>query len=214
MAGDGVAVRLLSLAATPGSCGTPDYILQRTVVLNKVEVGGGDRAKRKAEIAYNGDSFQENLGEQYGGAPIEIDATGMHLLHQGAKEAEIEVRGGAEGGAVGSAVHVGDVCADGEVHCDWDTKFVGGRQDAGACVRHIDYGVVEELAGGFAVAEAGAHGDFCDLIEVFAGFRGHTECAGAETGFDIFGSVADEGDLEIVDERGAVHGDGGDEPAA
>src|SRR6202007_1379096 len=33
VAGDGVAARLLSLAAMRGSCGAPDYILQRTVVL-------------------------------------------------------------------------------------------------------------------------------------------------------------------------------------
>ncbi|MCU1241025.1 MAG: hypothetical protein JWO71_1751 [Candidatus Acidoferrum typicum] len=61
MASDGVAARLLSLAATIGSCGAPYYILQRTVVLNKVEVGGGDWAKRKAEVAHDGDGFQKNL---------------------------------------------------------------------------------------------------------------------------------------------------------
>src|SRR6266404_5869478 len=116
MASDGIAPRPLSFAAMRGSGGTLNYILQRTVVLNKVEVGGGDRAKRNAEIAHNGDGFQENLGKQHSGAPIEIDASGMHLLHQGAKETEIEVRGGAEGGAVGGAVHVGDIGADGDVH--------------------------------------------------------------------------------------------------
>ena len=81
MAGDSVAARLLSFAATRGSCGTPYYILQRAVVLNKVEVGRGDGAKRKAEIAHNGYGFQENLWEQNRGAPIEIDAPGVHLLH-------------------------------------------------------------------------------------------------------------------------------------
>src|SRR5260370_33525228 len=116
MAGDGVAVRLLSLAATPGSCGTPDYILHRAVVLNKVEVGGGDRAKRKAEISHNGDSFQENLGEQYSRPPIEIEAPGVHLLHEGAKLTQIVVGRGAKGAAVGRPVKVGESGADGE--CD------------------------------------------------------------------------------------------------
>ena len=37
--------------------------------------------------------------------------------------------------------------------------------------------------------------------------------AGAEAGFDVFGSGAREGDFEVVDERGAVHGDAGDEAA-
>src|ERR1700682_6340637 len=61
MASDGVAARLLSFAATRGSCGAPHYILQRTIVLNKVEVGGGDGAKRNAKITHDGDGFQENL---------------------------------------------------------------------------------------------------------------------------------------------------------
>src|SRR6266436_9096150 len=138
----------------------------------------------------------------------------MHLLHKRAKEAEIEMRSGAEGGAVGGAVHVGNIRADGEMYGDGDTKFVSGGQHAGVGIGNIDHGVVEKLAGGFAVAETCAHGDFCDLVEILAGFRGHAECAGAETGFDVFGSVADEGDFEVVDEGGAVHGEGGDEAAA
>src|ERR1700719_2989935 len=101
----------------------------------------------------------------------------MHLLHEGAKEAEVEVRGGAESGAVGGAMHVGNVCADGEMDGDGDAELVGGGEDAGACVGDIDYCVMEELAGGFAVAEAGAHGDFCDLVEILAGFGGHAEGA-------------------------------------
>ncbi|MCU1241026.1 MAG: hypothetical protein JWO71_1752 [Candidatus Acidoferrum typicum] len=138
----------------------------------------------------------------------------MHLLHQGTEETEIEVRGGAESGAVSGAVHVRNVRADGEVHGDGNAKFVGGGQDAGVRVGDVDYGVVEELAGGFTVAEAGAHGNFCNLVEILTRFRGHAECAGTETGFDVFGSVAGEGDFEIVDERGAVHSERGDEAAA
>src|SRR5216683_2055439 len=98
--------------------------------------------------------------------------------------------GGAEGGSVGGAVHVGDIGADREMHGDGDAESVGSDQDAGVCVGHVDHGVVEKLAGGFAVAEAGAHGDFCDLVEVFAGFRGHAKCASANASFDVFGSVA------------------------
>ena len=70
MAGYGVTARLLSFAATVGSCGAPNYILQRTVMLNKVEVRGGNRAKRKAEVTHYRDCFQKNLGQQNGGAPI------------------------------------------------------------------------------------------------------------------------------------------------
>src|SRR5258708_859192 len=51
VAGDGVAVRFRSTAAVRGRSGTLHYILQRTVVLDKVEVRGGNRAKRDTEIA-------------------------------------------------------------------------------------------------------------------------------------------------------------------
>ena len=70
VAGDGVAARLFSFAAMRETSGAPHYILQRTVVLNKVEVGGGDGAKRNAEVAHDRHGFQENLWEQNGGAPI------------------------------------------------------------------------------------------------------------------------------------------------
>ncbi len=70
VAGNGIAVRLLSFAAIGGSSWTLNYILQWAVVLNKVEVGGGYGAKRDAEIAHYGDSFQKNLWEQNGGAPV------------------------------------------------------------------------------------------------------------------------------------------------
>src|SRR4029077_8695840 len=70
VAGDGIAARLLSFAAMRGSCGAPHYILQRTIVLDKVEVGGGDGAKRNAKVAHDGHGFQENFWEQNGGAPI------------------------------------------------------------------------------------------------------------------------------------------------
>src|SRR6266478_4572793 len=157
VAGDGVAARLLSFAAVRRSSGAPYYILQRTVVLNKVEVGGSDGAKRNAKVAHDRHSFQENLWEQNGRTPIQIDAAGLHLFHERAEEAEVEVSGGA----------------DSEMDGDRDAEFVGGDQDAGVCVRDVDHRVMEELAGGFAVPEAGAHGDFRDLVEILAGLRGH-----------------------------------------
>src|SRR5579863_7822991 len=56
-------------------------------------------------------------------------------------------------------------------------------------------------------------GQLGDFVEIFAGFLGHAELAAAEARFDVLGSVSRESDLEIVDQRGAVHGDAGDEPA-
>src|SRR5256712_8438269 len=108
MAGDGVAGRTRTAAAAAGSGRTLHYILQRTVVLNKVEVRGGNRAKRNAEIADHGDGFEKNFRQQNGGTPVEVNTAGMHLLDARAEETEIQMSGEAESGAVGGAVPVGN----------------------------------------------------------------------------------------------------------
>src|SRR6266446_329594 len=137
----------------------------------------------------------------------------MHLLDESAEEAEIVMCGGAESSAVGGAVHVRDVRADGEMDGDGNAVLVRGNENAGIRVLDIDNAAGEKLSSGFAVADANALGKFGEFVDVLAGFGGHAELAFADAGFDVFGSVAGEGDFEIVDERGAVHGDSGDEAA-
>src|SRR6266852_9622403 len=137
----------------------------------------------------------------------------MHLLHKRTEEAEIVMRGGAESGAVGGTVHVRDIRADAEMNRYGNAVFVGSNEDAAICVLDIDDAAREKLSGSFAVADANALGKFGELVDVLAGFGGHAELAFADAGFDVFGSVAGEGDFEIVDERGAVHGDSGNEAA-
>src|SRR5216683_2139596 len=211
VASDGVAARFRSAAAMGRRGGTPHYILHRTVVLNKVEVRGSNGAKRNAEITNDGNGFKKNFGEENGGAPIEIHAAGMHPLDEGAEEPEIEMRGGAQGGAVGGAVHVRNVRADGQVNRHRNAVFVSSNEDAGFGVFDFHDVTREKLAGGFAIADADALGKFSDFVKIFSGLFGHAELARAETGFDVFGSVAGERDLEVVDQRRTVHGDSGDE---
>src|SRR5713226_2342875 len=71
----------------------------------------------------------------------------------------------------------------------------------------LDHTAVEELPGRFAVAEPRAHGQLGDLIQVLTGFRRHAELSGAQSRFHVFRSVAYQRDLEIMDERGSIHGD-------
>src|SRR5260370_14691420 len=213
MAGDGVAARFGSAAAALGSGGTLNYILQRTVVLDKVKVRSSNGAEGDARIADDRNGFEEDFGQENGGAPVEIDAARMHLLDERAEEAEIKMRGGAESGAVGGGVHVGNVRADGDVDGHRNTVVVSGNEDAG--IRMLDWNDAarEELAGGFAVADSSAIRKFGNFVDVLAGFLSHAELAFAEAGFDVFGSAARKRHFEIVNERGAVHGDTGDEAA-
>src|SRR5258708_12603111 len=95
-------------------------------------------------------------------------------------------------------MHVGNVGADGEMDGDGDAEFVGGGQDAGVCVGDIDYRVMEKLAGGFTIAEAGAHGDFSALVKILAGFPSHAQSPPAQTPLPALAPLPDQGDLEIV----------------
>ena len=213
VAGDGVAVRVGPAAAAAGGGGTLYYILQRTIVLDKVKVCRGDGAERDSQIANHGNGFQKNFRQKDGGAPIEIDAAGMHLLDKRAEEAKIVMRGIAERCAVGGGMHMRDVRADGEMNRQGDAVFVSGNKNAGIRVFDFDDAAREKLPGGFAVADANAVGKLGEFVDVLAGFGGHPELPFTEAGFDVLGAVAGEGDLEIVDERRAVHGDSRDEAA-
>src|SRR5713226_4979409 len=138
VAGNGVAVRCGSAAAAGGGRGPLHYILHGTVVLDKVEIRSSNGAQRDANVADHGNRFQKNLRQKNGGAPIEIDATWMHLLHQRAEQTEIVVRGIAEGRTISGGMHVRNVCADGEMDGHRNAVFVRGYEDAEIAVFDFD----------------------------------------------------------------------------
>src|SRR6202521_3443849 len=127
VAGDGVAVRFRAATAAGGRGGALHYILQRTVVLDKVEVRGGDGTERDAEISNDRDGFEKNFGQKDGGAPIEVDAAGMHLLHKRAEQSEVVMRGIAKCSAAGRGMHVRNVRADGEMDGHRNAALVRGH---------------------------------------------------------------------------------------
>src|SRR6266436_5770316 len=213
VAGDGVAVRLRAALDATGSGGTLHYILQRTVVLNKVEVRRGNGAWWNAKIAHDGNGFEKNLRQQDGGAPIEINAAGMHLLHKRAEQTKVAMSGIAKRCAVGCWMHVRDVRADGQMNRHGNAVFVRRREDAAIRVLRFDDAARKKLPGGFAVADANAVRELGDFVEIFSGFFGHAELAFAEAGCHVFGRVSGERDFEVVDQRRTVHGDSADEAA-
>ena len=125
MASDRVTARLGCCAAFRGlGCRTFDDVLQRAIVLHKIEVRRGDWTQRHSVVTADGDGFEENLGENDRAAPIEIDAVGLHALHKSAEETEVGVCSCAERAGIDSGMHVGNVGADREVDRDRDAKFV------------------------------------------------------------------------------------------
>lgn len=137
----------------------------------------------------------------------------MHLFHESAEETEIEEGGGAEARTVRGRMHVGNVRTDREMNGDGDALFVCRDEDAGVRIFYVQDAAVEKLARCFAVTDVEARSEFRKFVDVLASFAGHPELACAEAGFYVFGSIASESDFEIVNERGAVHGNTRDEAA-
>ncbi len=101
-----------------------------TVVLQEVEIDGGEVTHFMAEIAYAGDGFEEDFRHDDRGACVDVDAAFIERGYQGTEEAEIVVCGGTESGWIDGWVGVGGVCADGQVNGDWDFCFPGLQEQA------------------------------------------------------------------------------------
>src|ERR1700751_1172525 len=190
MTGDGIPL----WGGSPPGCrcgGTLHYILQWTVVLDKVEVCRSDGAERNAEIAHNGNGFKKNFGKKNGGAPVEIDAAGVHGFDERTEEAEVVMSGRAERCAIGGGMHVRNVGTDGEMDGDGNFVPIGVVENAGGRVLRSEAARLrgQEFTGGFAIADGGKIGAGGDLIEVETGFGGHAELAFAEAGVNVFGSA-------------------------
>src|SRR5690349_14238287 len=205
MAGNRKAPGFRSFVVAAGSGGTLHYILQRPIVLDKVEVGRSNGAEWHAEVPYHGNSLQENLREQNRGAPVEIDAAWMHQLGHRAEQTKIAMRGVPESRALCRRVHVWNVGADGQVHGHRNSPLVRRRKNARFRVFCLDDTTVQKLSGRLAIANANALRQLGNFVQVLAGFFGHSEFAFAQCGLDVLGSVSCERNLEIVDERRAVH---------
>src|SRR5438876_5633609 len=91
VAGDGKAARHRSFVAAAGSGGTLDHILQRAVVLNKVEVGCRNGTERYPQVAHHRNGLQKNLRHQHRRTPVEINPARMHLLNERAEETKIAI---------------------------------------------------------------------------------------------------------------------------
>src|SRR5690348_10459034 len=187
MAGDGVAsgsfggVRIFG-----GRRGALDDILQRAIVLEKIEIGRRDGTKRSAQIANNSDSLEEDFRQDDSRAPIEIDAAGVHPADEGAEEAEIMMRRRAEIFAGGSAMHVRNIGADGEMDGNRNRSFKCSEQNTLISVLCAKILPRQKFSGCLPQADASATSSSCHFIDEAPGLLGHAEFALAQYRFDIF----------------------------
>ncbi len=75
MAGDGIAV------AAGAGVGPLDDVEFRAVVLQEIEIRGGEIRERISQIADHGNGLQEDFRQQDRGADIEINAAIVHFFY-------------------------------------------------------------------------------------------------------------------------------------
>ena len=128
---DGEPPGAATFPSTGWGGGTPHNILDRPVMLDEVKIRGGDGVEGHSEITNDGNRLQENFRQEHGGTPIEKHTASVHLLHQGAKQAEIGEGRGAERGSFSRGMHVRNVRADGQMNGDGNSAPIGLDQHAG-----------------------------------------------------------------------------------
>ena len=166
---------------------------------------------RVADVARQVERLEEHLGDDHRRAEVDEDAA-VQVLARRRRGGGSRRRLAAPMAAPSARrVHVDDVGADGDVHGDRHAEARAGGEDAERAVRQP--GVEDGLADRGA-EPARRRGARDGLVEEAPGLLGHAEAAGGQRGGDILRGRAVIGELEVVDDAGAVHRHGREDAAA
>src|SRR5271155_1588479 len=92
------------------------HIYFGAVVLQEIQVDGGESGERMTQIAHGGDSLQKDFRQQYRGAHVQVDAALMESDQQRTQQAEIAMRSTADGGRIRRRMGVRRIRADGYMY--------------------------------------------------------------------------------------------------
>ena len=176
-----------------------DHIELGPIVLEEIEIDGGEIRERIAEIPNHGDGFQEDFGKHDGRADIEIDAAVMKVFDERAQQAEIVVRGAPQGLAARARVRMRSIGSDGDVDRDGCRVAIGLAQQAGGGEAGIG-NRLEMTAERLAEALLTVEGRVKFPASLFSG----SKAAVRKHGFHVLAGLSGNGDFEIVNRGGAV----------
>src|ERR1039457_7277082 len=164
-----------------------------------------------AEVPHDRDDLQKNFGEDHGGPYVQIHTATVEVPHHRAQKPKVAMASLPDGGANGRGMRVRRVRADGYVNRYRHPGAVCLLQQAGGRETAVR-DALQTAAKGFAESDLASA--FVDrFVHLAASLLGRAETAVGEHGFDILARLAGDGDLEIVDGRGAVQSEGGRETA-
>lgn len=190
--------------------GPAHHVRARPVVLDEVHVHRREMRQRMAEVAAERDRLEEDLGQKDRRAEIDIYAA-FELSDERAEALEVAARRLAGRPRVKGRMHVDDVRPDGDMHGHRDAQARACRKKALVLVGEI--AALDQPAHGFSDAEPLPVPVPDRVVDHAAGLFGHAEGAGQDLLVHVLGCLADERELEVVDDAGAVQRQGGDDPA-
>src|SRR5262247_2958361 len=136
--------------------GTPHDVRHRAVMLDEVEVGGGEILKRMAEVANDGHGFQKDFRQRHRRTDVQVNAAAVQLFDHRGEDEKVAVCRCADSRAVRVRVNVNYVGSNRDVNRDGDFQKVGRMQDReiGVLRVHFNQGAAYRLATAAIVGDA------------------------------------------------------------
>ena len=107
------------------------HIHARTVVLQEIEIHGGEIAQLVAQIAHAGDGLQKNLRHHDRRARVDVNAAIVQRGDQTAEQTEIVMRRAAQRCRIRRRMRVRRIGSDGDVHGHRHAGAPGLQQQTG-----------------------------------------------------------------------------------
>ena len=182
----------------------------RAVVTNEIHVYAGEIADPRPQVTGQVQRLDEHLGQDHGGSNVEVH-TSVEPGDDRGQKVKIPQAGRPDRRPVRTGMHVNDIGSDPDVNGGRKVEPRGRREDRQPPARQAvaQYGIADGTAqpglAGCAIADG--------AVEKQTRLAGHAEAAVLEAGRHILGRGALIGELEVVNDPGAVHGDRGHDAA-
>jgi hypothetical protein len=188
-----------------------NHVFRRPIVLNKIQVGGGESFERFAAVSNQCDALQKDLRQRDSGSTVHIDTPIIEAGNQAGEQPEIPVRPFADIRRGNGGVIVNDVCAHRDMDGNGDAALVSLQQQAVFAELRMRPGKMAPE--GFPDAQAVRNAVADRLIDIPARFLSHAECALFKLLLHVLAGGSGRGNLKIVNNARSVQGQSRDQSA-
>src|SRR5689334_13173836 len=107
-----------------------EYVLSGPIMLDEVQIGGGEFLHGMTKISYYRDRFQKYFRQNHSRAHIQINAAAIEILCHRTEQSKVAISRIAYSFAGCGGMNVDDVRADGDMDCHRNVFRVSARENA------------------------------------------------------------------------------------